>query len=129
MMIRKQQLTVLEEDSRLRFEQKVLKQVERHWPQVCRSCGPAAVRKRVREGIAAARGYGFRTVNQITRYINITFALGAGFDADPRYPWARALLTGSPLAAGDKIDRLCDYAAGVLEAEPEGGLGRCHAGE
>lgn len=117
LVIRREQFAKLGERADAALEDKLLSHVQAHWPDAIRTLGTSAARQQVRDGMARARHYGFETVYDVTRYLNLSQALGSRFDTDPRYPWAAAFLLETSLAATDKMDRLCAWAADTLAAQ------------
>lgn len=63
---------------------------------------------------AAVRGreLGVRTERDLCKYIGLSFAFGEGFEHDPRYPWATAIVGRETIAASgaSTVDLLCAAA-------------------
>lgn len=68
-------------------------------------------------GMKVARPYHISDICGTGLYISLMFIMGAGFDRDPQYPWARAALTGSS-GKGDgltTVEELHNAASDYLE--------------
>ncbi len=64
-------------------------------PEKYRALGEEALRGLVRLGYENARRQGLSTEPGLMHYVALMFMLGSGFDRDPLYPWAAAVL-GDP---------------------------------
>jgi hypothetical protein len=69
----------------------------RIWPRKCARMGAASVRGLVREGMERARRYGVTGDRGVAVYVAFMFLAGSGFDRDPQFPWAEAILTDKSL--------------------------------
>ncbi|HEX8695895.1 MAG TPA: hypothetical protein VF746_25995 [Longimicrobium sp.] len=115
LIIRDEQLRVLGEAARERFVRGALEKLRKHWPGAFRELGEAAARARVERAVAEAEGFGIRAEADVLRFVNLAFALGDGFAADPRRPWARALLADTALTPTERLDRLVELALDELD--------------
>ncbi|NVJ00129.1 hypothetical protein HV824_18635 [Myxococcus sp. AM009] len=75
---------------------------------------PSDLHKFVEDGIARGRRYGLTSERDLARFVNVQFALGAEFDADPRHAWAADVLKASGVPASTRVDQLCELTAGAL---------------
>lgn len=91
-------LTRSGEDKQLSFGDYVLKSLYALFPEKYEAVGDPAIRQMVRQGYQSARNYGLTGEAGIAIYIGLMFMLGSGFDRDPRYPWAEAILMDVALA-------------------------------
>lgn len=67
-------------------------------PQKYQALGEDALRNLVRQGYSAARQHGLTTERGAMIYLALVLVLGTGFDRDPLYPWAAAVLANPALA-------------------------------
>lgn len=66
-------------------------------PEKYRALGAESLHDLVRHGYQSAKRYGLSDEHGLMNYIALAFILGSGFDRDPLYPWAAAVLS-SPAA-------------------------------
>lgn len=64
-------------------------------PEKYQALGEETLRNLVRHGYESAKRHGMTAEHGIMNYIALAFMLGSGFDRDPLYPWAAAVL-GDP---------------------------------
>ncbi len=67
-------------------------------PEKYKALGQGALRALVRSGYETAKRHGVTTEPGMMNYLALAFVLGSGFDRDPLYPWASAVLTDPALA-------------------------------
>ena len=108
------QLETFGEASRHRFESRLCDLVRQHWRESCEAMSPSDLHKFVEDGIARGRRYGLTSERDLARFVNVQFALGAEFDADPRHAWAADVLKASGVPASTRVDQLCELTAGAL---------------
>jgi hypothetical protein len=112
MRIRSEQIRVLADDVRRRFEEEMLVHLRGFAPRHCQVIGDNAVRQVIRLGMERAGAWGFTKRGPVRYYIELMFNLGSYFDSDPQFPWVAAVLTTPGVT--DEIDRaeiLFDAAA------------------
>jgi hypothetical protein len=109
-VIRQQQIRVLEEYMVSRFEDSMLHLLKEHFERSCSKLGNSKVRELLRKGIEKAEGYGIGKRSDVARYIALMFILSHDFDTNPRFQWAAAILGDGKLAGTDKMDILFDQA-------------------
>lgn len=112
--IRPQQLAAFAASRREMFLRQLQRHMRQHWPDECARRDDELLAAFVEEVVARATDHGFRSEVDVARYLNLAVALGLGFDRDPRYPWARALIDDDGIAPGRKMDRMCELAAEAL---------------
>ena len=91
-----------------KFEATVFEKLKKYWPEIVASKGEEAVRQLISKGRSRSERYGIVTEYDVTRYINVMFALGYGFDRDIQYPWARELLEYPNVNPTTRMDWLCE---------------------
>jgi hypothetical protein len=67
-------------------------------PQRYQALGDDILRNLVRHGYAAAKQHDLTTERGAMIYLSLAFLLGVGFDRDPLYPWASAILAHPDLS-------------------------------
>ena len=95
------------------FQQRMIATVWRHWEEVCRAAGAAAVQWYVDQASATARKHGITAERDVARIINIAFALGPRFEE--RYFWAGEFLRYDGMSASRRVDRMCELTAEELQ--------------
>ena len=108
LVIRTEQLEAFRRIILDRFEDTVFEKLKKYWPKIVASKGEEAIRQFIRKGRRRAERYGIVTEYDVTRYINVMFALGHGFDRDDQYPWARELLEYPNVNPTVRMDWLCE---------------------
>jgi len=112
LIIRDQQMRVL---SLALFERWVVEHLREHFAGPCGELGDAGLRSLVERGLQAARRYGFVQEADLCGYLDLTVALGADFDADPRFPWASAILKNPAFKSpGRRMEALSEAACDHL---------------
>jgi len=93
------------------LEERILAQLQAVWPQKHERVGLGALRHLVHRGTEAAERYGLADGFAVAVYVVLMFMLGSGFDTDPQFPWAAAILSdASPAGRATRADRLYDEA-------------------
>jgi hypothetical protein len=87
------------------FEAYMLRRLEALYPEKAAAVGDAALRAILHGAIDAARKYGLTNEAGVSLLTVLMFLLGAGFDTDPQFPWAAAVLSdkGEPPAKARKL--------------------------
>jgi hypothetical protein len=80
------------------FGHRVLLLLQTLAPEKYKALGDGALRALVRSGYEAAKYHGVTTESGMMNYLALAFVLGSGFDRDPLYPWAAAVLSDPTLA-------------------------------
>jgi hypothetical protein len=95
MIIRSQQMDVLEDARARDFVTGMVEHLRTFAPQLSRILGEERIHKVVESGIGRAQAYGLTNRGPVRFFIDLMFALGNGFDTDPQLPWAAAILGDS----------------------------------
>ena len=93
LIIRRAQMRVFKRHLRRDFERMVVAHLREHFPDDCAQLGDEGLRDRVHDGVRRAARWGLGAERDVRVFIDLMFALGPDFDADPSLPWARAILT------------------------------------
>lgn len=94
-------MSEFERVARNAFEDDMVWHVREEFPDRIVGMPEDSVREQVRWGMRRAEGYGFTNRGPVGFFIELMFLLGPEFDSDPRYPWARDILTDKT----DQMDR------------------------
>ena len=95
MIVSSDQMRVLAEDVRRRFELRSVAMLRRAFPQSTQRHPDDTLRLFVRHGIERARLAGLNTVADVERWLRLMMRLGAYFDVDERWPEVRTALLGN----------------------------------
>lgn len=114
LLIREAQMDQFRREVREQFIDRASRTVAAHWPAVARDTAPAGLRALVARALAAGEMLGFLTETQALRFVNLTVALGEGFETQPRCSWARPILTNTALSPDSKLDLLFARARSAL---------------
>lgn len=112
--IRRPQLKALGKPGRELLAERAVASLRAHWPQRCFEMGADGTAALVAAAIDTAEARGFRTDQQLLRFINLAMALGAGFPQNRDMPWAREILRDARLTPDGKLDRLFEKAVRYL---------------
>ncbi len=97
------------------------KHLLKFFPERCGELGAEGVARAMADGIARARSYGFREQGDLSRYMDVAFALGPGFDRDAALPWVREHLVAG--ANDNPTERMNALVAAVESRENARGAG------
>lgn len=112
--IRTQQLDVLNRVTQEQFKKRLYAWVKTHWSEVCLSLPSEELRGVLSDGVERALKYRITSERDLTRFVNVMFALGFQFDTDKRYPWAREVLSMPGVPMATRMDQLVDLASKAL---------------
>jgi hypothetical protein len=76
--------------------------------------GQSDLTDQVRTTLTQARGYGIQNVDDLRVYLELATTLGLDFVSDPRYPWAREIVTNTVYTGAEKIALLLDHFVFVV---------------
>lgn len=105
--------------------------VGRYFPERFMMTGERAALETVRTAIGSAGHYGIVMKRDVCLYLNCMLVLGSGFDRDPKFGWAAAILAGS--GSEDPTRRMTRVNGKMLELAKAwrpsmlGGLSGCLA--
>jgi hypothetical protein len=86
------------------------------WRRKCQKMGETTLRKLIRDAIESAKAYNITTERGVVLYTTLMFLLGSGFDKDPQFPWAIAVLNDESIPdESARVDRLYKEAMAFLE--------------
>jgi hypothetical protein len=114
-MLPKQRLDGFAASGARSYEEYILRRLAATYREKAEAAGLEPLREIVRRAVDAARRYGLTTEGGVTLLVLLMFFLGAGFDADPQFPWASAVLNDQSLKEPvKKIEQLYEAAMNVL---------------
>jgi hypothetical protein len=92
MIIRQNQIQSFQKAALQNFEDQMVAHTSEFAPRHALILGEAGLREVVQLGMLRARTHGFTLRGPVRLYIELILLLGAEFDSDPQYPWARAAI-------------------------------------
>lgn len=116
LVIREAQLTALEDDAVHRYVDELAAHCRTFSPHLCKTLSDEELHAAVLGGVVRAETQGFTKRGPVRLYVDMMILLGSGFDGDPQYPWAAAILA-TPDEQMDRAEtlhaRVHEYLAGV----------------
>jgi hypothetical protein len=103
LIIRSDQMKVLERCMMRGFEDRVYASLCRNWPSTVGALGEEDVRESIRVGIDRAATYRLQTEREVMRFIDMMYRLGHQFDRDTRYSFAAEVLSSRELSSVAKM--------------------------
>ena len=110
LVIRKEQMEVLQSYQRDQFEQRAQSYLREALPGACAGMDDAQLRQVIRAGVARAAEHDITAECDVVGYLELTLRLGRDFDTDPAYPWARPILLDRCSSAENRLRRLRSLA-------------------
>lgn len=101
LLIRDEQMKVLEKEAFRRFEDEMVVHSKSFSPRLCQVIGDTQLRLALNSAIHRADDYGFTLRGPIRLFIELMFLFGSAFDTDPQYPKVGEFLRDS----GDQMQR------------------------
>lgn len=122
-MIRSAQIRAFEQSSREDFEAEMALHCKEYLSPLGKTIGDEQLRSAIQRAITEAEGHGFTHRGPARLYVDLTLLLGSGFDSDPQYPWAAALLASDELVeqvhrAEALHEKACEYLQQVGAPNP-----------
>jgi len=114
--IRQQQYDVFSRVALEGFLDRAADFVEENWEDEFQEAGREQVREAVAAMLERCRAFGIEAEGHVLRFINISYALGIGFEGSAEYPWALAVLEDGDRDAEDRIEELEEKTEAVFEA-------------
>jgi hypothetical protein len=110
MVIRSEQMLVLEQACNKAFEERMLARLRQYFPKHAELLSEDQLRGLIGLALDRARGHNLVSERNVALYLDLMCLLGSGFDTDAQIPWAARILA----------DRSCptpDARAGQLHAQ------------
>lgn len=115
--IRDEQVDVLSEGSRKRYQDGRVRHVREIFPEEFKKLGEEAVRSLVRDGMSRAFRHGITAERDVARFIDLMFLVSEDFDDAPDDSWLARTLRSDKLSGRVKMDRVWAWArTGVEQA-------------
>ena len=109
LIIRKEQMAVLEEAVLRDLEDRMMVHIQRFYPQQCTALGDDGIAETIRHGIERAKSYGIVDERDVCKYIDLMIFFGRDLDTSPETPWAGRILNEESLTdPTSKVEWLCD---------------------
>lgn len=112
--IRREQIRAMAAPQIERFLSRARDHVAEQFPEQHAALSAAELSDAVRHGFERASEYGLESERDLLRYQTLMFFFGRDFDRDPRFPWARQILTG-PGTPAEKTSHLQTEALRALD--------------
>lgn len=115
LVIRKEQLAVLEEYAQQGFERELVEHIKSFAPKHSAAIGTNGLRDVVDLGVERANSYGFSNKGPVRFYVEMMCMFGSDFDSDPQLPWASEVLKNENIT--DQMERADTLFDKMLEYE------------
>ncbi len=124
LVIRKEQMAVLEVYAQKGFERELVEHVKQFAPKHAAAIGNNAVSDVVQLGIERAGKYGFTNKGPVRFYVEMMCMFGSDFDTDPQLAWAAGILNNESVSdqmekADFLFDEMTEYENEVSGPEKE----------
>ncbi len=106
LIIRKEQMTMLQERELQGFVECMKDYLEKNFPDQTESLGEDMLHKEIYHGMETAEQYRMASEREVARYIELMFYLGRDFDTSPKTPWAAPILKDPFSSAANRLRRL-----------------------
>lgn len=110
LIIRKAQMQVLFDAAEERLVRKVAAWIREAWPDECGDLSDADLEVSTEGDVTLALSFGFRSDRDVTRLVNLAFALRPTFPDPIEHPWAFPILDDLRLTPAEKLDALWEEA-------------------
>jgi hypothetical protein len=102
-VIRKEQIEVLESAVAGRFEAELVGHIKEFAPHHFKVVGDEGIHKMVKQGIERAKKYGLTNRGPVRFFVELMVMFGSEFDTDPLLPWAQGVLNNESIR--DQMER------------------------
>jgi len=106
MIIRQEQLDVLQSKSSRSFERRAIAHLHTAFPEWAAWAGDERLLLLVHLGFRRARRWNLTGAQDICRFVDLMVAISPEFDDDPRFPWVRRILGQKHVSATTRIGRV-----------------------
>lgn len=110
LQIRQEQWDSFAAQSLARYQQSLVTELRRAWPEAWDELGADGFGAQVRSGVERAQTLGIVLEYDATRFVNLGF-LFPDFEHDPGCAWIQDLLAQSERNWGDRLDEVYERAA------------------
>ena len=106
LIIRNEQMDVLKEYRYQIFERFMLDYLRGLFPKPCQKLGAKGLLQLIQKGKKDAAKYEIEVYCDVAQFISLFFFLSNNFYKNPKYPWAREILTDKTISTKEKLDLL-----------------------
>lgn len=110
LVIRDEQMRILNRSFEVAFRRKVCEYLESDFPEQCRALGPEGVRELIEHGVATAKEYGVEFEDEICDWIAMMAEFGRDFD---KLEWAAGILRDTSDPIRSRMSRLMGWADAI----------------
>lgn len=110
--VRDEQYAALQDQAKLRFEDRVVRHLRTHLAEPTQNYTDDELRERIRVSQPRAAQYGLISERHIVSFVDATFLIGEQFDSDPKHSDVRDVLTSKDLDGNTKAGFLVGIAYG-----------------
>jgi hypothetical protein len=103
LVIRKEQMTVLEADTAKRFYDSLRKHLRTELHEETRALSDGQILPMIKEGVERGRQYGVTTERDLTLFVDLIFLLSPKFEDAPDMNWAKRILLNKEIEGGAKM--------------------------
>jgi hypothetical protein len=119
LIIRKQQIKVLDEYMLQNFQDIVFSRLIRVFPEQCQEKGEAAIRDSIKKGIELAANYKITSQLDVVGFIDLMYVHSWDLDRDIPPPWAANILKDPNSNPSRKMERLYEITEQELGFSPK----------
>ena len=118
LIIRKEQMDVLDAHMRRKYEERVAKRVARTFPEKFKEMGPEKVHALIQAGIAKGEKHGITEDDDAAEFILLIFAHGLEFEKPPARVKCRLILEDKDLPPDAKVSLIAEELGAKKSPEP-----------
>ena len=115
LVIRKEQMSVLEVAMASRFRGKLCEHLRQELPEETKTLPDPQLRSAVEEGIVQGRQYGITTERDLTLFVDLTFLLSPAFEHAPGMEWAKRILLNKEMDGETKMSLIYQKLAAAQQ--------------
>ena len=121
LIIRKEQLAVLEAHMLGRFRERLLRHLRTELPAETQSRTDEQLFAMIDDGLRRGRGFGVTTERDLTLFVDLMFLHSPKFDEAPDMAWARNILMNHELDGETKMSLIYQRLAAQQQPDPDTG--------
>jgi hypothetical protein len=104
MVVRESQIAAFQEQNLGRFENETVQRLRAGHPEETAEMTDVELRQLAADGVPVAFSYGITLESDVARFLEYLFLYGADFYDQPKFQWARNILTSTKLNGTEKMD-------------------------
>jgi len=121
LIIRKEQLAVLEAHMLGRFRERLLRHLRIELPAETQTLADEQLFPMIDDGLRRGRGFGVTTERDLTLFVDLLFLHSPHFEEAPDMAWAKKILVNCELAGENKMSLIYQRLAAQQQPEPSPG--------